>query len=163
MRKLTLLTLALLCFAAATAQQMPSVTVEMQSGETMDVQKLVDGKTPFIVSFWSTTCKPCIKELDAIAESMEEWSEEADFRVVAVSVDDARSAGRAKAMAQTRGWTDQFILLYDKNQSLKRALNVNLTPQVFVFDKDGKQVYAHTGYVPGGEAELIEKLIELKK
>jgi thioredoxin-related protein len=33
------------------------------------------------------------------------------------------------------------------NQDFKRALNVNVTPHVFIFDKDGKMVYSHTSYL----------------
>ena len=37
-------------------------------------------------------------------------------------------------------------------------MNVNLTPQVFVLDPDGKIVYSHTGYTPGSEIELLEQV-----
>lgn len=40
------------------------------------------------------------------------------------------------------------MVAYDKNQDFKRALNVNVTPHVFIFDKDGKMVYSHTSYLP---------------
>ena len=153
MKKIFCLTiLAVLCtFGVASAQQFPSVQIETQ-----------DGKTPVIISFWSTTCKPCIKELDAISEQMIDWLDEADFRVVAVSVDDSRSISRAKALAATRGWTTDLMVAYDKNQDFKRALNVSVTPHVFIFDKDGKMVYSHTSYLPGGEMELIQKIKTLQ-
>lgn len=101
MKKIFCLTiLAVLCtFGVASAQQFPSVQIETQDGKTIDTKTLIDGKTPVIISFWSTTCKPCIKELDAISEQMIDWLDEADFRVVAVSVDDSRSISRAKALA----------------------------------------------------------------
>lgn len=156
MKKLLFLSAALLTGSVAMAQ-MPNVKVENEKGELINASSLVDGKTPMIVSFWSTTCKPCIKELNAINDNMTDWLEEADFRVVAVSIDDSRSAAKAKAMANGYGWSD-FTLLYDKNQELKRAMNVNLTPQVFVLAPDGKIVYSHTGYTPGSEIELLEQV-----
>lgn len=164
MKKLFYLTiLSVLCgIGAASAQQFPNVQVETQTGKMIDTKSLIDGKTPLIVSFWSTTCKPCIKELDAIAEQMPDWLEEANFRVAAVSIDDSRSLARAKSLAVGRGWKSSLILLYDENQNFKRALNVINTPQVFIFDKNGKMVYSHTGYLPGSEAELIQKIKSLK-
>lgn len=164
MKKLFYLTiLSVLCgIGAASAQQFPNVQVETQDGKMIDTKSLMDGKTPLIVSFWSTTCKPCIKELDAIAEQMPDWLEEANFRVAAVSIDDSRSLSRAKSLAVGRGWKSSLILLYDENQNFKRALNVINTPQVFIFDKTGKMVYSHTGYLPGSEAELIQKIKSLK-
>ena len=116
---------------------------------------------PMIISFWSTSCKPCIQELNAINDVIEEWREEADFVVVAVSVDDARLKATAKAMATARGW--DFICIYDDNQDLKRAMNVSLTPQSFVVDGNGKIVYSHSGYTPGSEEELFDQILKLKK
>lgn len=83
MKKIFCLTiLAVLCtFGVASAQQFPSVQIETQDGKTIDTKTLIDGKTPVIISFWSTTCKPCIKELDAISEQMIDWLDEADFRL----------------------------------------------------------------------------------
>lgn len=60
-----------------------------------------------IISFWATTCKPCIRELDAINELLPDWLEEAKFRVVAVSTDDSRST--AKRVRWRRGM-DGMIL-----------------------------------------------------
>lgn len=65
-----------------------------------------------IVSFWSTTCKPCIMELNAINDAMEEWLEEADFRVVAVSIDDTRSATKARSLVTGNGWNDFGVFSY---------------------------------------------------
>ena len=97
--------------------------------------------------------------MNAINEVMEDWKKEADFQVIAVSIDDSRFTSRARSMAKGYNW--QFTCLFDKNQDLKRAMNVNLTPQVFVVDGKGNVVYSHTGYVPGNEEELFEKIKEI--
>ena len=149
-----------LTVSACLAQNLPNVKIENEKGETITTSSLVAG-TPMIVSFWSTTCKPCIMELNAINEHLDEWSQAAKFNVVAVSIDDSRSVSKARAMANGFGW-DDFVLLFDKNQDFKRALNVNVTPHVFIFDKDGKMVYSHTSYLPGGEMELIQKIKTLQ-
>ena len=160
MKKL-LLSLTLILVAGVAMAQVPSVKVENGKGEAVDTADLVDGKTPIIISFWATTCKPCIRELDAINDAYPDWIEEADFRVVAVSTDDSRFSSQARALVEGHGWSD-FTVLYDKNQALMRAMNVTLTPQVFVVDKNGKIVYSHTGYSPGNEEELIEAIMKLK-
>lgn len=159
---LTALLAAFCAVWSLNAQPLPDVKVRNQEGDIVQTRSLTDDGTPLIISFWSTTCKPCIKELDAIAEQMEEWLGQAQFRVAAVSVDDARSSSRARSLAAGRGWDEHFILLYDENQDFKRALNVTNTPQVFILDKHGKQVYAHTGYMPGSETELLEVIEKLQ-
>lgn len=158
-----ILTIACIFSTLYANAQIPAVKVENAKGEILNTSTLVDGKTPMIISFWSTTCKPCIRELDTISELMPEWLDEAGlFRVIAVSTDDARFTAKARSLAQGRGWED-FIVLFDKNQEFMRAMNVTLTPQVYVVDANGKIVYSHTGYTPGCETELLNKLKELQQ
>ena len=131
MKKITTITIALLLLTVNVySQRLPNVALKGHNGKEFNTEKLIDGKTPFIISFWSTICKPCIKELNAIYDNIEDWQELANFRVIAVSTDDSRSTFRAKSMASSRGWEDYFTLLYDVNQTFKRALNVNVTPQI---------------------------------
>ena len=150
-----LLSIALLVCAAASAQ-VPSVMVENAKGESFNTASLLEEGTPMIVSFWSTSCKPCIRELDAIYDALPDWLEEAKFRVVAVSTDDSRLLAKAKSFAEGRGWGEEYTLLFDKNQDFMRAMNVSVVPHVFVLDAKGKVVYSHTSYVPGNELELFE-------
>ncbi len=159
--KKIILSIALLFVTSMAMAQIPGVTVENGKGEPFNTKDLVDGKTPMIISFWATTCKPCIKELDAINDAMPDWLDEAEFRVVAVSTDDNRFAAQARTLAEGHGWSD-FTVLYDKNQDFMRAMNVTVTPQVFVVDKNGKIVYSHTGYTPGSEEELIRTIRKLQ-
>jgi peroxiredoxin len=156
MRKL-ILCLSILISAVAAAQ-VPSVTVENSKGEAFNTKNLVKEGKPMIISFWSTSCKPCIRELDAIYDALPDWLEEADFNVVAVSTDDSRLLAKAKSFAEGRGWGEEYTLLFDKNQDFMRAMNVSVVPHVFVVDAQGKVVYSHTSYVPGNELELFEAI-----
>ena len=160
MKKLMFLMFALVMGFSASAQTLPDVKVENQEGKVISIREVVDG-TPMIISFWSTTCKPCIMELNAINNNLPDWLEEVDMKVVAVSVDDARTVSRARAMTQGQGW-DDYTCVYDKNQDLKRAMNVSLTPHTFIVDGEGNIVYSHSGYTPGSEEELFEKIKALK-
>lgn len=157
-----LLSIALLISATAMAQ-IPPVTVENAKGEAFKTTDLLKEGTPMIVSFWSTSCKPCIRELDAVYDALPDWLEEADFRVVAVSTDDSRLLAKAKSFAEGRGWGEDFVLLFDKNQDFMRAMNVSVVPHVFVLDGKGKIVYSHTSYVPGNELELFEAVKKASK
>ena len=156
--------LSLLCFvlavSAVSAQQLPDVNVENAQGKVVSVRSLAQGK-PMIIAYWSIACKPCIQELNAINDALADWRKEADVEVVAVSVDDARLKASAKAVANSRGW--EFICVYDENQALKRAMNVSLTPQSCVVDGEGNIIFSHSGYTPGSEQLLFDKIVELKK
>ena len=143
--------------------QVPSVVVENAKGESFDTKSLLENGTPMILSFWSTSCKPCIRELDAIYEALPDWLEEKEFRVVAVSTDDSRLLAKAKSFAEGRGWGEDYTLLFDKNQDFMRAMNVSVVPHVFVIDGKGKIVYSHTSYTPGSELELLEAIKKCSK
>ncbi len=156
------LSFALLVSAVCMAQ-VPSVTVENTKGESFNTKTLLEEDTPMIISFWSTSCKPCIRELDAIYDALPDWLDEAEFRVVAVSTDDSRLLAKAKSFAQGRGWGEEYTLLFDKNQDFMRAMNVSVVPHVFVVDGKGKIVYSHTSYVPGNELELLEAIKKCAK
>ena len=142
--------------------QVPSVKVENSKGESFDTKTLVQAGKPMIVSFWSTSCKPCIRELDAIYDALPDWKDEVDFKVVAVSTDDSRLLAKARSFAEGRGWGEDYILLFDKNQDFMRAMNVSVVPHVFVLDSKGKVVYSHTSYIPGNEVELLAAIKKCK-
>lgn len=141
------------------SQSIPEVTLTDGSGKAVQTRSLIDEETPFVVSLWMTTCKPCIKELDVLTDELADWDETFPLRIYAVSVDDSRSASRAIAMAHGSGW-DGIIPLFDVNGDLKRALHVSAVPQVFVYDRHGKLFYTHIGYRPGDEANLLKQVIK---
>ena len=150
--------LAAFCaLAFARAQDLPAVTLQDVSGKTVAVRSLADGKVPFILTLWSTTCKPCMKELEALTDEIIDWKGSFPLRIYAVSIDDSRSLQRAVAMAKGSGW-EGIVPLFDVNGDLRRALNVSAVPQVFIFDANGKLAYTHIGYRPGDEAELLRQL-----
>ena len=65
-----LLSIAAFFVAAVASAQVPSVTVENAKGESFDTSALLEEGTPMLLSFWSTSCKPCIRELDAVYDAM---------------------------------------------------------------------------------------------
>ena len=158
----TILSVIALFISALVFAQVPSVKVENSKGESFDTKSLLQSGKPMIVSFWSTSCKPCIRELDAIYDALPDWKESVDFNVVAVSTDDSRLLAKARSFAEGRGWGEDFVLLFDKNQDFMRAMNVSQVPHVFVFDAKGKIVYSHTSYLPGNEIELFEAIKKCK-
>jgi peroxiredoxin len=80
-------------------------------------------------------------------------------RLIAVSVDDSRTAPKVKPLVTSKNWT--YDILIDINSDLRRALNVTNPPTTFLIDKQGKIVYTHTGYLEGDELELEKKIAEL--
>lgn len=152
-----LLLLSTLCLNAAA--QLPSVRLKDTGGREVQTDTLSNGGRPFIISFFATWCKPCLRELAAIHEVYPEWQEETGVRLVAVSIDEAQNAQRVKPLADAAGW--DYEVLLDTNSELRRAMGVGAVPHTFVVDGTGRVVLSHSGYADGGESELIETVRQL--
>ncbi len=129
-------------------------SIENTNGETIDLNQGY-----YLINFWATWCGPCLKELDAISDEYEDWQEETGVTLVAISIDDSRTSKRVQSLVSGKGW--EYEIVKDQNQDLKRIFNV-INPPHNIIVKDGKILYEHSGYSPGDEAYLLEKLIELK-
>ena len=162
--KKTLLTLVA-CFVAlsifAQNKSLPSANVKTLEGQSLNVQELGKSGKITIISFWATWCSPCKKELDAIKDYYEDWQKDYDVELIAISVDDARTSAKIPAMVTEKGW--KYRVLVDSNKEFQQAANVSSVPHMLVLDQQGNIVFEHTGYAPGDELELEEKIKELKK
>ena len=142
------------------AAQMPAAVLDDVNGGKVCTDTLAHAGQPVIVSFFATWCKPCQRELSAIAEVYDEWQEQTGVKLVAISIDEAQSVNKVKPLADGNGWPYQVLL--DPGGELKRALGIQLIPFVLILDENGKIVYKHNGYTDGAEDELLDRLLELK-
>ncbi len=152
---LTLVAVAAMSLCMAQNATMPeNITIKTLDGQSVQTSVIQNDGKPIILSFWATWCKPCNKELNAIREVYEEWQEETGVKLVAISIDDARSAGRVKPHVDGNDWPYEVYL--DQNQDFKRAMNVVNVPHTFVLNGKGEIVWQHTSFVEGSEEELLE-------
>ena len=161
-QRLMMTLLATMLFATQQVYaQLPAVTLKTIDGKTVSVDTLSNNGKPFIIDFFATWCKPCNRELDAIAEVYEDRQKETGVKIFAISVDQAQNIQKVKPLVDNHGW--EYDVLLDPNSDLKRALGIQAIPYVLVCDGEGKIVYKHMGYTDGEENELIEKVKEAAK
>jgi len=141
--------------------QLPNINLKDVNGVTKNLSKFSNNGNPIIISFWATWCKPCKAELNTIAEEYDDWTDETGVKLIAVSIDDARSSTRVEPYINAQGW--EYLVLLDPNGDLKRAMNVNNVPHTFLVDGNGKIVWDHNNYSPGDEEELYEELVKIAK
>jgi len=141
--------------------KIPAVILKKLDGSRVNSSTFTNNGKPMIISFWATWCKPCKKELDAIQESYSEWTKETGVKLIAVSIDDARSAGKVVTDVKSKGW--DFEIYIDENSDFKRAMNVNNVPHTFLVDGKGKIVWSHNSYTEGDEEELYNNVKKLAK
>lgn len=147
--------------AAQNAKMPQNVPLKHVDGDAVQSSVIQNGGRPVIVSFWATWCKPCNRELDAIKEVYDDWQEETGVKLVAISIDDTRSAARVRPWVNGKDWPYEVYL--DQNKDLARAMGVVDVPHTFLLNGDGEIVWQHTTYQDGSEEELIERVRQLLK
>jgi cytochrome c biogenesis protein CcmG, thiol:disulfide interchange protein DsbE len=168
MKKLILFAVALFAGISLIAQEiktdkvlfkMPSVNVTDMNGKKINTADLNNNGKPYIISFWATWCKPCVKELTTISEVYQDWQEETGVKLIAVSIDDSRSSSQVKTLVNGKSW--EYEVLLDANSDFKRSMNVNAVPHTFIVNGKGEIVWQHTSFSEGSELELIRLIKKL--
>ena len=162
MKTLTLIfSLLLLSNLSFSQQRIPSVNIKTLDGKTINTSSFSNDGDPVIISFWALWCKNCIKELEAIFEIYEDWQDETNVKLIAISIDDSRNTSKLKPFINSKGW--EYEIYNDPNSDFKRALGVNSIPHTFLFNNKMEIVWENIGYTDGHEYDLYEKVKELKK
>ena len=146
----------LICFG-----QLHNIKLKDVEGNSVSISEISNNGNPIIISFWATWCKPCKAELNAIAEEFEDWVDETGVKLIAISIDDARSSSRVEPYVNAMGW--EYTVLMDPNGDMKRAMNVNNVPHTFLLNGEGKIVWDHNNYSPGDENELYHEVVKYAK
>ncbi len=143
-------------FSIFAQKQMPDVTLKNLDNVSLNVKNdFSEENKIYIFSFWATWCAPCINELQTINDSYDDWKEELNVEVIAVSVDDSRTQKRVSPLVNGKGWP--YTILLDSNQELKRAMSISNVP--FLIVVQNKEIkFIHNGYSEGSVDELYEEL-----
>ena len=159
--KKILISLLLLVSTISFAQikNLPNVDVKKIDGSSFNFKNIDNNGSPIVISFWATWCKPCTKELNNIAELYEDWQDETNVKLVAVSIDDRRSQSKVAPYVNSSGW--EYEIYIDPNSDLKRAMGVSTVPHTFLLDKNKQIIWQHRGYVEGDEYELFDEILKL--
>ena len=139
--------------------KIPNATVKTLDGQSVNASEFQNDGKPYILSFWATWCKPCLKELNAIKEVYEDWQEETGMKLIAVSIDDARASARVRPLVAGSNWDYEVYL--DANQDFKRAMGVTDVPHTFIIDGNNNVVWQSRSYVDGNEGHLLELIKKL--
>jgi cytochrome c biogenesis protein CcmG/thiol:disulfide interchange protein DsbE len=132
------------------------------SGQDLDGTK-IELKTllsegPVLISFWATSCKPCIKELSELQKIYPDYKKKG-FEILAVDVDGPRSVSAVKPKVKGLKW--EFPVLLDINKDIYRKYQVLGIPHTVLIDQNGEIRYTHTTYRSGDEKVIQKKIDEL--
>ena len=148
-------------FSCGQNRTLPKVKVKTLNGSKVNFNEIDNGSSPIVISFWATWCKPCIKELNNIAEVYDDWQEETGVKIIAVSIDDTRSMSKVAPFVNSSDW--QYEVYLDPNGNLKRAMGVSTVPHTFLLNKNKEIVWQHKSYVEGDEEKLFKEIKKISK
>ena len=148
-------------FSTDSKRSISIVDVKTLDGKMVSTATFNNDGKPMIISFWATWCKPCIQELNTIAEVYEDWQEETGVKIIAISIDNSRTANGVLPMVNGKDW--EYEVYLDENADFKRSMGVSNVPHTFLVDGEGKIVWEHTTFQPGDELELIELVRKLNR
>ncbi|WP_099463139.1 MULTISPECIES: TlpA family protein disulfide reductase [Parabacteroides] len=137
---------------------MPAFTIISDDGTKLPSSSL-KGKV-ILVNFFATWCPPCQKELAEIQKTL--WPEYKDndkFKLLVI--------GREHTDADLQKYNEKkgfdFPLYPDKNRAIFSAFANSLIPRSYLIGKNGKVIYATSGYTEEEFSELMEKINEALK
>ena len=161
MKKIIISALALFISFSTYSQSrtLPSIKVGTLDGNSINIQEIENDGNPIVINFWATWCKPCKKELNNISEIYEEWQDETNVKLVAISIDDSRSMSKVGPYINASDW--EFDIFLDPNGELKRAMGVSTVPHTFLLNGKKEIVWQHRGYVDGDEDKLFSEIKKL--
>jgi len=126
------------------------------------LKRLADYRgTVVLLNVWATWCQPCRVEMPSL-ERLSRRLGGADFRVVAVSVDEQGPAVVAR-FAQDLGLS--FEILHDRSGAIQRLYQTTGVPESFVIDRDGviiKKVIGPAEWDGPVNETLIRRLIDAR-
>ncbi|HXB13543.1 MAG TPA: TlpA disulfide reductase family protein [Bacteroidia bacterium] len=112
---------------------------------------------PIIIDFFATWCKPCVMELDAIADKYDYEQKRTGVKIILISVDSAlSSSGKVIKFVRSKGWRYEVYL--DPKGDFQKAMNVMDTPATYIIDGKGGIAWVHNSYAEGDENKLFEEL-----
>lgn len=142
-------------------KKFPEAKLKSLDGKSVEISDYVGNGKITVISFWATWCSPCKRELDAIADVYADWQEDYNMELLAITIDDARGMAKVPGMVASKNW--EYTVLSDQKKTLMQSLNFQTVPQTFLLDQKGNIVYTHSGYNPGDEYELEDKIKALSK
>ena len=157
------MTVAILCASQSCAVSGPSTPsgsrppIQVQF-ELPDISGKILRTTDFrgkvvLLDIWASWCGPCNEALPLYAKLQKELTDQ-NFQVIAVSVDEDKSAlvDYVKDNFGQKG--PPFVILHDQEGNLARELGVDTMPTTYILDQNAKMIFLHRGF--NGEDDLAK-------
>lgn len=134
---------------------MASLAQANSTTELDNMLKEAKGQVVYL-DFWASWCGPCRKSFPWL-NAMQAKYQAQGFKVISVNVDTERAA--AEKFLQTL--PAHFAVIYDPNGKVARQFKLKGMPSSYLFNKQGKIVSAHVGFIDNKKSQYENEIIKL--
>lgn len=113
-----------------------------------------------LISFWSVTCEPCLRELPSMDQFLINW-QGPEFQIVTVNVDRERAEDFDAARKFLMLSDISLPAVFDTGERLKKAFAVTEYPKHFLVNPAGQIVWEAVGAYAWNEASVRDQLLKL--
>jgi hypothetical protein len=113
-----------------------------------------------LVCFWASWSEASIQELNAINANYQQWKTIASFKLMAICIDEGKSANKIRPLVNMNGWL--FDVYSDFNGDLRKELSSNNLPQALIMKRD-RVLYQQSGFESGTENYLLQKMLSISR
>jgi len=156
-----LLTLILIItVTVAVADKAANFSLQDTQGNKVKLGDVLASKGCVLIDFWELSCFSCKQALPKYQKIYDKYKNQG-LEILAISVDSVRTVNNVAPYAAGSGLT--FPILLDTNNDVFRNYHVEVMPTSFLVDCTGEIRFTHSGFKPGDEQEIEEKIVEILK
>jgi peroxiredoxin len=109
-----------------------------------------------LINFWASWCGPCIQEMPQLDKLAQKY-QSLGVQVWGINVENDSTAAKAYLSKVAVG----FPILFDLENQVSKAYQVEAMPTTVILDKDGQVRTVHRGYKPGYEKKYEDDIKKL--
>ncbi len=140
----------------AAGSQAANFKLEALDGHTVSLESL-RGKVIFL-NVWATWCGPCREEMPSMETLYEDFKNNKDFVMLAVSQD---TKGRAMVAPYVEKNGFHFTILLDPENKISETYEMSGVPETFIIDRKGQIVAHHMGAFDWSRPDVKDALQQL--
>ena len=135
---------------------LPDVTLKTLGRQSVQSGTFSNDDKPIAVIFWATWDAKSKQLLADLKDVQADWEDETGVKIIAVSMDDARSSPKVAPYWNSKGFG--FEVYLDESKNLAMALGVTLPPTAVLLNGQKKVVWSKGGSYDGLEEALYEQI-----
>ncbi len=134
----------------------PAIDFTLKSRSGKNIRLAEQKGNVVLINFWASWCAPCRQEMPRLEELHNKYK---DLGFVLLGINLDATPELSKKLLKDIQVT--FPILYDPENRVSEAYNVESMPTTVIVDKNGNWRFLHKGYQPGYENDYADQVKQL--